>query len=125
MPFVASDHRRYHGKVIGTGHCVPLVREATGAPITTQWRRGANVRENPGLASGTAIATFDPNGRYGNHTDGRSHAALLLAVNADGLLVCDQWVGQPAHQRTIRYRNGVGDPANDGDQFYLIEDAGA
>jgi hypothetical protein len=81
------------GSVVGTGHCVPFVREATGAPITTQWRSGAKVRDNPDLAIGTAIATFDANGRYGNHTDGRSHAAVLIAVRDNGLLVADQWLG--------------------------------
>ena len=100
---------------------MPLVREATGAPITTQWRRGAKVDND--TPPGTAIATFDPNGRYGNHVDGRSHAAILLAVNEDGLLVCDQWQKQDAHERTITFRNGAGDPVNDGDQFYVVEAA--
>jgi hypothetical protein len=72
-------------------------------------------------APGTAIATFDPNGRYGNHSDGRSHAAVLIAENSDGLLVIDQWIGQPPQQRIIRYRDGDGDAANDGDRFYVIE----
>ena len=121
MPFVASRHEHLMGQVIGTGHCVPFVREVTGAPITTQWRRGARVRDLLGLARGTAIATFDPNGRYGNHVDGRSHAAVLLAVNQNGLLVADQWQGQPVHERTIRYRGGQGDAANDGDAYHVVE----
>ena len=111
------------GSVVGTGHCVPFVREATGAPITTQWRSGAKVRDNPDLAVGTAIATFDADGRYGNHTDGRSHAAVLIAVRDNGLLVVDQWLGQIVHQRVIRYRNGGSDAANDGDQYHVIEAA--
>lgn len=69
---------------------------------------------------GTAVATFDPDGRYGNHLDGRSHAAVLLAVNADGLLAADQWIGQVVHERVIRFRGGQGDPANDGDAYYVI-----
>ena len=74
-----------------------------------------------GCASGTCIATFDPNDKYGNHTDGRSHAAVLIAENSDGLLVADQWLGKNAHERVIRYRDGSGDPTNDGDAFYVIE----
>jgi hypothetical protein len=123
MAFVATGHERLVGSVVPNGHCVAYVREVTGAPPTSYWRRGALVRESRGLASGTAIATFDPNGKYGNHTDKRSHAAVLVAVNTDGLLVWDQWVGQPVQQRTIRFRGGKGDggAANDGDQFYVIE----
>jgi hypothetical protein len=122
MAFVSTRHELHMGKVVGTGHCVPLVREVTGAPITTQWRRGDPVRGS-GCAPGTAIATFDSNGRYGNHTDGRSHAAILISENSDGLLVCDQWLGQPVHHRTIRYRDGQGDAVNDGDRYYVVEAA--
>jgi len=123
MPFVASEFERYLGKPHGTGHCVALVREATGAPITTQWRRGPPV-QGSNLARGTAIATFDSNARYGNHTDGRSHAAILLEAYEDGsILVLDQWVGQVAHHRVIRDRNGVGDPCNDASRFCVVEAA--
>jgi len=31
---------------------------------------------NMTILPGTAIATIDDDGRYGNHTDGRSHAAF-------------------------------------------------
>ena len=122
MPFVASQPERYVGhKPIGTGHCVPLVREATGAPITTQWRRGDPVHGS-NLAPGTAIASFDSNARYGNHVDGRSHAAILLAQYDDGsILVLDQWIGQEPAQRVIRHRSGQGDAANDASRFYVVE----
>lgn len=120
MPFVSTTHTRYYGRVVGTGHPVAFVRECSGAPITTQWFRGDPVRGS-NLSPGTAIATFDPTGRYGNHMDGRSHAAILLADNDDGLLIADQWVGQPVKERVISYRNGSGDACNDGDRFYAIE----
>jgi hypothetical protein len=127
MPHVASKHEQHHGKAVGNGHCVAFVREVTGLPPTAGWRRGELVRGS-GCAPGTAIATFDPNGRYGNHTDGRSHAAILLAEQEDGLLVLDQWKqqpeDQPVHQRLIRYRGGVGKAVNDGDRFHTIEVAG-
>jgi hypothetical protein len=74
--------------------------------------------------TGSVVATFDPNGRYGNHIDGRSHAAIYLGRNAAGIQVLDQWNGhavQPVHERTIRFRNGHGVKANDGDQFYVVE----
>ena len=120
MPHVSTIHKRYYGTVAGNGHCVALVRECTGLGHTSTWRRGDPVRGSD-LQPGTAIATFDDDGTYGNHTDGRSHAAILLAQTADGLLVCDQWVGQPTHERTIQCRAGSGDAVNDGDAFYVIE----
>ena len=108
------------GQAVPDGHCVALVRECSGLPATANWRRGALVKGSL-FETGTCIATFDPNGRYGNHTDGRSHAAILLSENSDGLLVCDQWLGQVCQQRVIRFRNGSGDAVNDGDKFYSIE----
>ena len=111
------------GTAVGTGHCVPFVREVTGAPITTQWRRGERVRDNPDLPIGVAIATFDADGRYGNHVDGRSHAAVLIAVRENGLLVVDQWLGQVVHQRVIGFHGGKRDAANDGDAFFVVEAA--
>lgn len=120
MPYLAHDHQRHMGKVLGNGHCVALVRECAGLPPTAAWRRGVPVRGSD-CAPGTVIATFDPDGRYGDHTDGRSHAAILISENSDGLLVTDQWLGQPVHQRVIRYRDGNGDAANDGDRYRVIE----
>ena len=121
MPHLAQGHERHYGSYVGDNqHCVSLVRECSGLPHTSAWRQGKPARGS-GCASGTTIATFDANGRYGNHTDGRSHTAILLAENSDGLLVVDQWVGQPCHQRVIRYRNGDGQPVNDGDAFYVVE----
>jgi hypothetical protein len=110
---------RYNGIVVGNGHCVAFVRQAAQAPHTSQWRRGPNVRTHP-PPEGTAIATFDADGSYGNHTDGRSHAAILLAVGIDGLEVRDQWVGRAVATRIIRYKGGRGDPVNDGDAYYTI-----
>jgi hypothetical protein len=103
---------------------VAFVREVTGLPPTATWRRGDPVRGGD-FPAGTAIATFDPNGRYGNHVDGRSHTAILLAETSDGLLVTDQWVGQEVHQRMLRFRAGKGDACNDGDQYYAVEIHGA
>jgi hypothetical protein len=119
MAYVSTNYNEYLGE-FGDEHCVHFVRESTGAPHTSEWKRGELVKTSSCVA-GTAIATFDPDGSYGNHTDGRSHAAILLAINNDGLLVMDCWIGQEVHERTIRYKNGGGDPVNDGDMFYVIE----
>lgn len=120
MPHLAHHWERHLGVPVGSGHCVALVRECAGLPPTARWRRGALVRGSS-PDRGVCIATFDPDGSYGNHVDLRSHAAILLAENSDGLLVCDQWLGQPTQTRVIRFRSGNGKPANDGDCYHIIE----
>lgn len=122
MAYVSTNYQRYvGGKPVGTGHCVALVRESCGAPQTAEWKRGELVKDAL-CETGTAIATFDDNGKYGNHTDGRSHAAILIALDTNGLRVVDQWLGQPPHERLINFRGGnTGMHVNDGDRFYVIE----
>ena len=120
MPTVTSGHAKHLGRVVGTGHCVPFVREVTGLPPAARWRRGALVRGG-NCAPGTAIATFNAAGRYPNSMSGDSHCGILLAEHEDGLLVADQWLGQHVHERVIRFRGGRGDAVNDGDRFYTIE----
>ena len=84
------------------------------------------------MAPGTIIATFDAKGRYGNHTDGTSHAAIYLGQNADGLQVIDQWVDvhngkrrpHVAQPRTIRWKQFEGKnakPVNIGDDYYVVQ----
>ena len=120
MAYVAPCPEKYSGQVVGDGQCVVFVEAVSGAPHTALWKQGALVK-NSTIAVGTAIATFDPNGTYGNHTDGSSHGAIYVGQNAAGLQVWDQWTGQPVHQRTIRFQGGAALPANDGDMFYVVE----
>jgi hypothetical protein len=118
MAWIAKDPQSYGGELVGTGQSVAFVEVAAGTPHSQQWRRGHLVKDHP-VATGTAIATFDPDGRYGNHTDGRSHAAIFVAEEATGLRVWDQWANHPVSQRVIRF--GGNEPVNDGNQFYVIE----
>jgi hypothetical protein len=115
---VAHAPERHAGHVVGRGQCVDFVREVTGLPPTGHWREGAPAFE---AVSGGAIASFDANGRYGSHTNGASHAAILIWVEDDGLRVWDQWVGHPVAQRVIRFKGGNGMACDDGDAFSLIE----
>ena len=73
------------------------------------------------LPPGTCIATFDDDGSYGNHTDGRSHACIYLRDVEAGIEVFDQWVGHPASPRVIRDKNGAGLPVDDASRFAVIE----
>lgn len=86
---------------VGTDQqCVSLVKSAAGLPQTALWSKG---NSDPSTwTPGQAIATFDDNGTYGNHTDATSHAAIFTGANPDGSLnVIDQWSGHPASQRII------------------------
>jgi hypothetical protein len=119
--FVAANPEKFLGQSVPDGQCVAFVRAACNAPATAGWRKGALVRGNAAIGRGTAIATFDQDGRYGNHTDGRSHAAVYIEQNGDGLIVLDQWKApavQPVHKRTIRFGGHL--PVNDGDQFFIV-----
>src|SRR5258708_3409608 len=120
MTYIAQKPEDYQGTVVGSGQCVAFVEAASGAPLTSSWNKGTKVRGNA-VQKGVAIATFDANGKYGNHTDGTSHAAIYISQDAVGIQVWDQWLAQPVHQRTIRFQGGAPGvkPVNDGDAFYL------
>jgi hypothetical protein len=130
MSWNCPDPQTFAGQVVGTGQCVAFVEVACSQitpvviamPHTPNWKAGRKVQGDTSVLPGTAIATFDPNGKYGNHTDGRSHAAILVEETPEGLLVWDQWVGQPVHERLIRFKApGDGWNANNGIAFSVIE----
>ena len=120
-PYVAANPEAFLHQSVPNGQCVAYVQKAANAPLTSNWRRGAQVKGNAAVRRGTAIATFDPDVTYGNHTDGRSHAAIYLAQDATGLTVLDQWVVEhvrPVQQRVIGF--GGPRPVDDGDAFFVI-----
>lgn len=71
---------------VGDGHCVASVRAASGAPHSSRWMRGEAAKSADSLASGTVIATFDPDGKYGSRKDENSHTAILSKSTAVGSL---------------------------------------
>lgn len=121
MAYVCSDPESYEGRKIGRGECVEFVKEAARAPNTAQWKKGAAVRGNKEVKKGTAIATFDANGKYANLTTG-NHAAIYVSQEPWGLWVYDQWRAQGAvRKRPVQFKGGKGSPSNDGDAFFVIE----
>ena len=116
----SGNYSQYLGQNVGSGQCVALVQAANpDVGLTRTWTQGAAVQGNTSLQPGTPIATFDGSGHYANATDGSSHAAIYLGQNAQGIQVEDQWLGQPAHTRTIPWNNTTG-AANTGSAFYVI-----
>ena len=121
MPHVAPKWEHLEGRVIGNGHCIPLVREACGLPPTAHWRRGERVQGAGHILPGTAVATFHGD-RYASATDGSSHAALFLEHRGHGSIkVMDQWVGHPASYRVIREKFGAGPAVDDAGKYYVVE----
>lgn len=119
----ASNPAALAGTVVANGQCVRYVQTVAAVGNTSGWTQGASVLNNPDIMPGTAIASFDANGLYGNHEDGSSHAAIYVgpAPDGNGIIVEDQWQGQPVHQRQIR--NDGGKAANNAGSFSIINTA--
>ena len=83
MPYIANSLKAqgFKGKLVGNGQCVTFVHGAVSIPPSSLWHQEVPVRGNVSLPIGTVIATFDTDGRYGNHTNGSSHAAIYLGQN--------------------------------------------
>lgn len=87
---------------VGSGTCIDIVKLLVPGLIgrsTATWREGINVMEaykaGRPIPRGTAIATFE-NGRYpqrcqSGYHGSCHHAGLLLAVQAGGIWIADQW----------------------------------
>ncbi|MBI5163356.1 MAG: peptidoglycan-binding protein [Magnetospirillum sp.] len=93
----------------GSGHCVALVQAANpDLPNHSLWKRGSDIKANgdPPLKSGTAIATFDPDGKYPDKPTGQ-HAAVFLEYGTQngrsGMWVLDQWKRQAPQTRFIYF----------------------
>jgi hypothetical protein len=110
---------------VGTGECVALVEQATGAPRSAIWRPGALVQADRTIRPGTAIATFDSNGHY------TGHAAIYLGQDERGVRVIDQWnerapdghiTGQHTpRERTIYFNSPRHTLVNRGESYRVVE----
>ena len=120
--YVAENAHAFVGRVVGNGNCVKFVQAAAAVPRTTEWRPGAWVRGNRTIPPGTAIATFEADGTYTPETG--NHAAIYVSQDGTGIRVYDQWIGQPVHQRVIRFEGGwgagSGSKSNDGKLFRVV-----
>lgn len=121
MPFIDPDPHSQLGSVVGNGHCVALVQQGAQVPHTSRWRRGDAVVGKADLQPGTAIATFNDQGRYANALDGSSHAAIFMGHEDHGIRVVDQWKGHPTSPRIIGNRKGTGPAVDDASRFHVIE----
>jgi len=104
---------------VGTGQCVALVQNVCDVGLTVNWLAGPFVQTVDDVPPGTIIATFDQNGRYGNHTDGSSHAAIYICKTSEqGITVYDQWIGHSAQLRDIYYSEELA--CNSAKEFRIV-----
>lgn len=108
----------------GNTECVDFVQQAAGAPPTPLWKKGVKVGDvlNGTIPRGTAIATFDDNGKYPTDNLGQ-HAAIYLSHDQNAIQVLDQWRTQgEVKQRAIRFNNKTASSrSNRAESFYVIE----
>jgi hypothetical protein len=107
----------------GNTECVEFVRQTTGAPHTILWVKGESVlyARFGSIPRGTAIATFDSNGRY--PVDGKGkHAAVYLSHTSTSIFVLDQWKAQGCvRARTIRAKQADHPRSDCAQCFFVIE----
>jgi RHS repeat-associated protein len=93
-PLLDPNHQPSDKDIVGNGQCVSACSKFSGVTgDTKRWRAGAGVADNGDIKPGTAIATFDSNGRYPTGKD--KNSAIYLGPGTKGSIwVLDQW---PAH----------------------------
>ena len=86
----------------GVKSCAELIKskDTFGAAPTWEWREGRKVAPGMSIAPGTAIATFNDQGRYPQSESRMKHAAVFIGFTRGGILVLDQY--EPG--RNINYR---------------------
>ncbi len=100
------------------GQCVSFVTTVCPTlPVgTVAWKKGVQVKGTTSILPGTAIATFNSDGKYSGH------AAIYESQTLTGINVIDQWVTPPAkaiHKRMLRF--GAHGNSNNGDNFFVID----
>ncbi len=102
---------------------VIFVQKAANAPITKQWKAGIRIKDaKPGdISPGTAIATFDKNGKYPT-VEGK-HAAIYLSHTSVSIKILDQWKKkQTVLARSIDFnRPSTTRLSENADNYYVIE----
>ena len=130
MPYIYTKVDTLEGApMVRNKECVALVQHyVTTLPVTTTWKEGKAVLGNKDIVKGTAIATF-VDGRYLSLRKG-NHAAFYISQDANGIVVMDQWAGDPnkpkVSSRPIRKKgklpNGKwNDIVNNAEAYSVIE----
>ncbi|SFD74864.1 BPSL0067 family protein [Paracidovorax konjaci] len=130
MPYIYQDVDSLNNKPkVGSKHCVALLQHYAHLPHTSSWKPGETVFGNANIKKGTAIATFNKAGKYGNLPTG-NHAAFFVSQDAGGIRIMDQWLDDDRKPKiSMRYIRPVGqrkdgqytDPSNNASAYSVIE----
>ncbi len=113
-PLVKSpwpEAEQYYGE---SQQCVSLTKYFTGLPCTDCWRAGKQVVGND-IEPGTAMATFDEDGRYPKGSE--KNSGIYLDSIDEGIVILDQWPGHKARARLMR---PGGRPQNNPNAYFVI-----
>ena len=131
LSLILPARARLHASGSAVARGMPIKKLAErpiGVPLDARWRQGARVQGNMNIAPNTVIATFDSDGRHGNHSDHTSHAAIYLGQDAQGIQVIGQFKEHSAdrplflypHKRTLRFGQAHDSISNRGEYFYVV-----
>jgi hypothetical protein len=119
--WVIKDFDKLRDTVVGSGKCPGIVQSHGGLPLVRFWFEGPKVRGTPAIPYGTAVATF-VDGKYPNWEHGNHVAIYIDQDPVKGVLVFDQWTGQPAGYRWMKYKDeaGIVDRSNNGSALSIV-----
>jgi RHS repeat-associated protein len=100
-----------------SSQCVSFTKMFTGAPCTDCWRAGPKVLGDTDIPLGTAIATFDDNGRYPGSATTAKNSGIYIGQRDGRVFIIDQWPGHNARARTI---DPGGSPSNDSNAYSVV-----
>jgi hypothetical protein len=104
--------------------CVGLVKTYSKCGATSTWKEGALVKDSPELAKGTAIATFNEDGKYASKPSGNHACFFIEFVGELGFRVLEQHVKphpELIQKRLIRYQIGEHiNPCDDANAYSII-----
>lgn len=129
MPYIYKDAMKLEQQPkVGDAECVALVRTYAKVPSTSNWRAGKRVMGDRAIALGTAIATFDDQGKWPHRKIG-NHGAFYLSQTSDGMRIIDQWNRDDKKTVSARRLKRLGKnpdgsfvtPSDNADAFSVIE----
>lgn len=114
------NHKPSPKDKIGSGECVAACRHFSGLPDHTQWKPGPAVVGN-NITPGTAIATFDKDGKFVGNSAIYLGPGVLGGPNSIRILDQFNHPPNPPQPRDLRFNaNPNYDPSNNANSYHVI-----